>query len=312
MTDGTYELDYRLWRMPANPERVTRVDVVVVSYNSRDRIRACVEPLLAQPGTRVVVVDNASPDRTLEALEGLAVSKIQTGRNAGFAHGCNVGWRAGSAPYVLLLNPDARIDSDSLARLTAVLDDHAEVGAAAPKIVDGEGHVDLSQRRFARLSSTWARAFFLHRVFPRAGWADELVHDPSAYERPGAPDWVSGACVLLRRTALKRLRGLDERFFMYREDMDLCRRLRDEGWEIRYEPAAVVRHEGGASAPRASLFPVLAESRIRYARKHRGRAARELERAGVAAEALTHAVVSAGGLERRRGHARALVRALKT
>jgi N-acetylglucosaminyl-diphospho-decaprenol L-rhamnosyltransferase len=290
---------------------VPRIDVVVVSYNSRDKLRGCVAPLAGNDEVAVVVVDNASPDGSLEAVAGLPLATVQTGRNGGFAHGVNVGWRAGAAPYVLLLNPDASIDVAALCRLADVLDAEPAVGAVAPKILDADGSVDPSLRRFARLRSTWARALFLHRVFPRAAWTDELVHDPAAYERPCSPEWVSGACILVRRAALERLGGLDERFFLYREDMDLCRRLRDAGWDVRYEPAAVVHHDGGASAPRSSLYPVLAESRIRYARKHRSRAAQALERAGIALEALTHVVVSRGGTARRAGHARALLRSIR-
>jgi GT2 family glycosyltransferase len=116
--------------------------------------------------------------------------------------------------------------------------------------------------------------------------------------------------VLLRRSAVEAIGGLDDGFFMYCEDIDLCRRLRNAGYEIRFVPEAVVTHEGGASAPRASLLHVLAASRLRYARKHRSWAGAMLERLGVALGALTHAVVSRGGRAARAGHLRALRRAL--
>lgn len=282
------------------------VDVVIVSYNSRDRLRACVEPLLAAPSTNVIVVDNASPDASLEAVRDLPLTAIQLPHNGGFAHGVNAGWRAGSSPYVLLLNPDARIDGSSIEALVLALEQDPGLGAAAPRIVDEDGSLDYSQRRFPRLRSTYARAFFLHRLFPSAPWTDELVRDEEAYARRGSPDWVSGACVLLRRKALEELDGLDEGFFMYGEDIDLCRRLRAAGYELLYEPAALVHHEGGASAPRAHLLPVLAASRIRYAAKHRSRAGALLERIGVALEAVTHVAVARGGIAARAGHARAL------
>ena len=282
------------------------VDVVIVAYNSRERLRACVAPLLEAPGLNVIVVDNASPDRSLDAVRDLRVTAIQLPVNGGFAHGVNAGWRAGSLPYVLLLNPDARIDPTSLETLVRVLEDDQTVGAVAPRIVNEDGTLDYSQRRFPRLRSTYARALFLHRLFPAATWTDELVRDEDAYARRGSPDWVSGACILLRREALALLDGLDEGFFMYGEDIDLCRRLRVAGYGIRFEPSAVVEHEGGASAPRAELLPVLAASRLRYAAKHRGTPAALLERIGVALEAATHLAVARGGLAARAGHARAL------
>lgn len=285
---------------------MSSVDVVVVSYNSRDHLRGCVEPLLALPGVRVMVVDNASPDGSLDALGDLPVTAIQLSRNGGFAHGVNAGSRAGSAAYVLLLNPDARIDGRSLEILVRALEQAPQLGAVAPRIHDSDGSLDYSQRRYPRLRSTYARALFLHRLFPRATWTDELVRDEPAYAVRGTPDWVSGACILLRREALEKLGGLDEGFFMYAEDIDLCKRLRKAGYELLFEPDAVVEHEGGGSAPRANLLPVLAASRMRYAAKHRGRVGAFLERVGVALEAITHVAISRGGLAARAGHARAL------
>lgn len=285
------------------------VDVVVVSYNSRLKLRGCLEPLVGAADLHLVVADNASPDGSLEAVAGLPVTTIALPYNGGFAHGCNAGIAAGSAPYVLLLNPDTEIRPEAIRRLVDAMADE-RVAAAAPRIVAEDGSLEFSQRRFPRLRSTYAQALFLHRVFPRAEWVDEIERDVRAYEQPGSPEWASGACLLLRRSAVEEIGGLDDGFFMYCEDIDLCRRLRDAGYDIRFAPGAVVTHEGGASAPRASLLPVLAASRLRYAQKHRGRAGALLERLGVALGALTHALVSRGGRSVRAGHVRALRRAL--
>jgi GT2 family glycosyltransferase len=304
--DGTTtpNLDFRLRLLSDNDRRVTNTDVVVVSYRSRDRLRECVQTLAMSPGVHVIVVDNASDDESLNVVRDLPVTAVQLDANGGFAHGCNAGIRHGTAPYVLLLNPDTQLDPSALDVLARVLDADPRVGAVAPRILGDEGELHHSLRRFARVRSTWARAFFAHRLFPQL---DELVREPDAYERPWSPDWVSGACVLVRREALEYLGGLDEGFFLYREDMDLCRRLRDAGWDIRYEPSATCVHTGGASAPRPSLFPVLAASRVRYARKHASRGAQALERTGIALEALTHTFAARGGRSARAGHARALL-----
>ena len=278
------------------------VDVVIVSFNSRDRLRGCVGPIAEIEGARVIVADNASTDGSLATLAGLPVTTLPLPRNGGFAFGCNAGWRAGEAPYVLFLNPDAAIDESSLGELVSVLEADERVGLVAPRIAEADGTLDFSQRRFPRLRSTYAEALFLHRLFPRALWTSEMVRRPDAYERPSSPEWVSGACMLVRRGLLERLGGLDEGFFLYCEDKDLCKRIRDAGFDVRYVPSAVAVHEGGASAPRASLLPVLATSRVRYARKHRSRPAAELERLGIALSALTHVVVSRGGWAARAGH----------
>jgi GT2 family glycosyltransferase len=285
---------------------VASVCVVVVSYNSRERLRACVAGLAGRPGIEVVVVDNASPDRGLEAVADLPVTALQLDRNGGFAHGCNVGWRTRKGDYVLFLNPDATIEEADVRRLASVLDADPRVAAVGPRILHSTGELDFSQRRFPRLRSTYAQAFFLHRIFPRALWADETVRREEAYERPGSPEWISGACMLVRRRALEELGGLDEGFFLYCEDTDLCKRLWDAGHGVRFEPDATAVHEGGASAPRPSLIPVLVASRVRYASKHRSRPTALLERVGIALGALTHSIVSSGGRAARAGHLRSL------
>ncbi|HEX2506217.1 MAG TPA: glycosyltransferase family 2 protein [Gaiellaceae bacterium] len=289
---------------------MARVDVVVVSYNSRGVLRECVEPLAGRPGVEVVVVDNASTDGSPEAIADLDSAVVRLEENRGFAYGCNVGWRAGDAPAVLFLNPDARIEPPALERLLQALEDAPEAGIVGPRIVEEDGSLAFSQRRFPRLRSTYAQALFLHRLFPRARWASELVRDPEAYERPGRPEWVSGACLLVRRSVLEELGGFDEGFLLYCEDKDLCRRARGRGYDVRFEPGAVVCHEGGASAPRSALLPVLAASRVRYARKHAGRAAARLERLGIGLGALTHVLAARGGRRSRAGHASSLLYSL--
>lgn len=281
---------------------MTAIDVVVVTYNSRDHLRRCVEPLTLAEGMNVIVADNASPDRSLEVIADLDVTALPLERNGGFSYGCNSGWRAGSAPYVLFLNPDARIDEASLRRLAAVLEAQPAVGIAAPRIVHEDGSIAYSQRRFPRVATSFARALYLNRLLPRAPWTSELVRDDSAYETGRSPEWVSGACMLVRRTVLERLGGFDEGFFLYCEDKDLCLRAREVGFGVWFEPAAEALHHEGASAPRPALAAVLVASRIRYARKHGGPIRAALERVGLALLAATHVVAARGGRARRRGY----------
>jgi N-acetylglucosaminyl-diphospho-decaprenol L-rhamnosyltransferase len=280
------------------------VSTLVVSWNNRDFLGRCLESLPSD--SEIVVVDNASTDGSASTVADLPIAVIELGENRGFAAGCNAGWQADpDADFVLFLNPDATIDADSVRRLARVAEQPG-AGAAAPRILEGDGSVAPSLRRFPRLRSTFAQALFLHRLARDAAWSTELIHDPAAYQRPWNPEWVSGACMLLKRQTVERLGGLDEGFFMYCEDKDLCRRLWDLGLGVRYEPEAVAVHHGGASAPRTALLPVLATSRIRYAHKHAGRAAALGERIAVALWALTHLVVSRGGRAARAGYAQAL------
>lgn len=279
---------------------------MVVSYNSVEQLRACVEPLARAEDVSVAVVDNASTDGSLDSVADLPIERIPLDYNAGFGHGCNVGSRAGTAPYVLFINPDAALQIDALARLVAELDEKPSTGLVAPRILDELGETHRSLRRFPRLVSTYSQALFLHRLFPRALWADEMIRREEHYATAGSQEWVSGACMLVRRQAFERIRGFDERFFLYCEDTDLCLRLRQAGYEVVYRPDAIVAHVGGASEDRSRLLHVAVTSRIRYARKHRRPAGAMLERIGIGLGALTHLLVARGGLRARRGHARSL------
>jgi GT2 family glycosyltransferase len=288
-----------------------QVDVVTVTYRSAATLPGALESFLGQPSIRVTVVDNASDDSTLAVLSALQVETIALTDNLGFAHGCNVGTAAGSAPYVLLLNPDARLGREALETLVAELEQDGSVGAVAPRIVEPDGTLDYSLRRFPRLRSTFAQALFLHRLLPNAPWVDEVIRDRALYARAHSVEWVSGACLLVRRSVLEHIGGLDETYFHYSEDVDLCARIWKAGYEVRFVPGVTASHEGGASAPRTGLLPILAASRIRYSAKHDGRLVALLVRAGVALGALTHSIVTSGGWRGRRGHLRALAVALR-
>ena len=280
---------------------------MVVSYNSVEHLRVCVEPLARAENVSVAIVDNASTDGSLDSVADLPVERIPLDYNAGFGHGCNVGARAGTAPYVLFVNPDAALQADALALLTAELDERPTTGLVAPRILDELGETQRSLRRFPRLVSTYSQALFLHRLFPRALWADEMIRRDEHYSTAGPQEWVSGACMLVRRQGFEEVGGFDERFFLYCEDTDLCLRLRQAGYEVVYRPDAVVAHVGGASEDRSRLLHVAVASRIRYARKHRRPVGALLERVGIGLSVLTHLLVARGGLRARRGHARSLL-----
>ena len=287
-----------------------RVDVVVVSYSSRSTLRGCVEPLCTMDAVTVTVVDNDSPDDATATVADLPLRIVHSGRNGGFGFGCNLGAAAGTAPAILLLNPDARIAPDALRTLVALLDREPAVAIVGPRILDEDGRLQHTQRTFARLRSTWSQALFVHRVAPRARWADEVIRDPRSYGRPASPDWVSGACMLVRRSAFEAAGGFDERFFLYCEDMDLCRAVRSVGHDVRYEPSATAHHIGGVSSAPGTTRPMLARSRILYARKHYHRGAVPLERLGVAVGEATHTLTSVRHPGRARAHALALRAAL--
>jgi GT2 family glycosyltransferase len=286
------------------------VDVVTVAYNSRDSLRQCVEPLVGVPWLNIVVVDNASPDGSPAAIADLPVEVIRAPRNGGFAYGCNLGIAAGRGEHVLLLNPDATIDVDSVARLVDSLASDGRLAAVGPRTVDADGRLSFTQRRFPRLRSTYAQGLFLHRAAPLADWSDDAIRDPDAYERRANPDWVSGCCVLLRRSAVESVGGLDEGFFLFAEETDLFRRLAAAGWRVGFEPRAVARHDGDGSGSWYRTEGIRAFSRVRYARKHHGQLVALCEAIGVALGAVAHAAIWARKPARAVGHLRAARAAL--
>jgi GT2 family glycosyltransferase len=287
---------------------VLSVDVVIVAYNSRDHLAGCVEPFASAEGTTVFVVDNACPQRSYEVVQGLpSVRIVHMPLNGGFAYGCNAGWRAGISPYVLFLNPDARLGAAGVAALSEELDDHPRVGVVGPRTLNEDGSLNYTIRHFPSLPTTYAQALFVHKLVPTARWVDEVVRRPDAYERRASVDWLSGSCLLTRRSVLESIGGLDEGFFFYSEDIDFCRRVqRDAGTDVVYTPRTECVHLGGRSRPRAELLPMLASSRLRYANAHRGAVAARLERLGIGIGEAVRSVVGRGDAAHRRGHRRAL------
>ena len=163
------------------------IDVVIVAYNSRITLRACVEPLVGAPWVNVTVVDNASPDDSAAVVADLPIRTIKAPRNGGFAYGCNLGTAAGSGEFVLFLNPDARIDTLALRLLVRTLQSDPALGSVGPRTIGDHGQLHRTQRRFPRLRSTYSQALGLHRVAPHASWAGEVVQEPAAYVRPATP-----------------------------------------------------------------------------------------------------------------------------
>lgn len=252
------------------------LSVIIVTFNSAGYLDACLDGLDAHLGSltaEICVVDNASDDGTLEIASRRAASVqiVANARNLGFAAAVNRGLAATSGRYVLWLNPDT-VPLDGGARdLVAYLDAHPDVGILGPKILDPGGQLQRSARAFP--SYDWAlghRHSLLTRLVPANPYSRRYLRsdlDPSTVQDV---DWVSGACLLHRREVSDRLGGLDERFFMYCEDVDFCLRARRAGWSVRYHPALTVTHHVAASTRRRSTMMLVERHRSlwRYYRKH--------------------------------------------
>jgi len=249
------------------------VAVVVVTWNSRDEIGACLGSLarLTVP-SEVVVVDNASADGTAALVQATfpAVRVLEPGSNLGFGAASNRGWRATAAPAVLFLNPDTEVDQGAVESLLAVFDRRPEVGIVGPATRDGNGTPQVSFGPDLTPWSEWRQRRLVRGVEAREEAAIAALRAIGSREHE--PDWVSGSCLLVRRALLERLGGFDERFFLYEEDVDLCTRARQAGARVLFTPEARVVHHRGRSMGRSGgrAEAEYDRSHLLYYRKHRG------------------------------------------
>ena len=244
--------------------------VVIVSFNSSECLTACVASVAAHaPAARVIVVDNASVDGSASIDETFPgrVEVLRNQSNSGFARAVNQALAMISGGLVLLLNPDAYLVPESIELLVAELARHPECSLVGPQILNKDGSVQGSARGDPTLlTGLFGRTTLLARIFPGSHLARQNVRTETRLE-PGesfAVDWVSGACMLASHGALAAVGGFDERYFLYWEDADLCRRLRQHGQSVRYVPAAKVVHAGGRSSRRTQTLATRAFHRSAF------------------------------------------------
>ncbi|HXJ62517.1 MAG TPA: glycosyltransferase family 2 protein [Actinomycetota bacterium] len=250
--------------------------VVVVNYNAGGHLLACLTSVLATAGDatlEVVVVDNASRDgsarRAAERFPEVRV--IETGTNRGFAAGVNVGIRATTAGFVFVLNPDAEVTVGTLGALMKLARERPKAGLLGPVIRNADGSLYPSGRTFPSVVQATGHAF-LGTFDPDNRWTREYTMSGWDRTTERVVDWVSGSAMLIRRAALDRAGLLDEGFFLYGEELDLCTRLRDAGWQVVFTPEVEVTHVGGVSTGRSRRMNLIhSRSIYRYYRKHRAR-----------------------------------------
>jgi GT2 family glycosyltransferase len=242
------------------------ISIIIVSFNARGDLERCLESLHAAPPSashEIVVVDNASSDGSAAAARRFAeVTVIETASNAGFAAANNVGMRATSGAHLLLLNSDTVVPAGAIDRLLAELERQPDVAVVGPRLVDGSGRAELS---FGRMIGPLNE--LRQKRLARSGAVDELTR------RRQYPDWVSGACLLVRRADAEAVGGLDERYFMYAEDVDFCAAIRARGRRVFFTPDVEVVHLRGrsaASAP-AATHAAYRRSQIAFYEKHHPR-----------------------------------------
>lgn len=255
------------------------VSIVIVNWNSGVFLQRCVESLKKNAEeAEVVIVDNASEDSSLNLAEEIAsgIKIIKNDSNVGFAAGNNQGWRACRGTYILFLNPDTECFPGSIRCLQQTLSKEPNVWAVGGKLVSptGQPQTRMNIQTFPTVASVAAEMLFLDEIWPTHPWTRRLDVGTSEYENAWDVDQPAAACLMVSRRALQITAGFDEDFRpAWFEDVDLCRRIRNRGGRIRFQPRACFLHHGGSSLgslPREAFLEYFHRNQIRYFRKHHG------------------------------------------
>jgi len=251
------------------------ISVIVVSYNTRQMTLDCLRALYSDLGNspaEVFVVDNASSDGSADAIRAQfpGVRLIANSINLGFGAANNQAMHEAKGEFLLLLNSDAFPKPGAISTLLCHLQANPKVGVVGPRLVHAEGSLQLSCFRFPSPLRAWLENLWISAAFANHSLLGDYRHWPHNTLR--SVDWVIGACLLVRREVFSQVGGFDEKFFMYSEEADWQRRIRDGGWDIVFVPGAVVTHLGGASGASepARINRHFFESLDYYEYKHHG------------------------------------------
>jgi N-acetylglucosaminyl-diphospho-decaprenol L-rhamnosyltransferase len=277
------------------------VAVIVVSYNTRELLRLCLQKVCecpAPPRLEIWVVDNGSRDGSVEMLrsEFPTAHLIANTENLGFAGANNQALRAAGGRYALLLNSDAMLSSTALSEMWTLAETEPNAGVVGAQLLNPDGTFQASHSPFPTL---WSEFLILSGLGRLLGGPRYPSHGAEREFGPQRVDYAEGACLLVRRSAVHHAGLLDEGYFMYAEEVDWCFRMRRAGWETWYQPAAEVVHYGGASsAGRATRREGdLYRSRVRFFRIHHGSVAAGILKAMIVASTAVKLVLH-GALRR--------------
>lgn len=235
------------------------LSVIILNWNTQELLEKCLRSLQCpQPGLdfEVIVVDNASEDRSREMVRELFPEVILIGNpiNVGFGAGNNKALPTAKGRYVLFLNSDTVVQEGALAGLVRYTDANPDIGIAGPKLLNGDGSLQYSCRRYPNLGTGFFRNTPLGRLFPKNRFNTDYLMTDWDHNTPRDVEWVSGAALMMRRSLLDEIGSFDEEFYMYCEDVDLCWRAnhtpRKEGglWRVAYFPDSIIYHLIGKSS----------------------------------------------------------------
>jgi GT2 family glycosyltransferase len=255
------------------------LSIIIVNYNGGDELIACLQSLLGAGediSFEVIVVDNDSSDDSIErAGESFTDFKfIRAGENLGFAKASNLGLKISTGRHTMLLNPDTEVLPGALSRLVRALDQQADWGIVGPTMVSGKDRPYRSARRFPTPFDLFCETTKLNRMFPYSAKFNGYVYGDRPLVSLDEVDQIEGSALMIRGEARKKVGNLDENFFIFFEEVDWCRRVRNAGYEIHVVREAVVRHH--RSTTMSKYFERIrrfhAFSAMKYFRKHHGEA----------------------------------------
>ncbi|MEK7122629.1 MAG: glycosyltransferase family 2 protein, partial [Patescibacteria group bacterium] len=254
-----------------------KISFIIVSWNVCELLERCLRSIGAtsyEVPHEVIVVDNDSQDGSADMVARMfpQVKLFRNKENRGFAAACNQGISAGSGSYIFFINPDAELDSHALTRMIAYMDAHPDVGICAPQIRNADGSIQRSIQRFPTPLSQLGVLFKIRKIAPwflRRYYADDFEYgrDEQDVEQP------DGAALFVRRSALRKIGVFDEQFFLWFDEVDLCRRMRNAGFRIVYLNRARVIHQAGKSFAQKGFLEkqqIFFTSCARYLKKHCG------------------------------------------
>lgn len=235
------------------------ISAIVVNYNAGDLLKVCIESLRACPPVReIIVVDNASRDDSLDALQVLPeITVVRNSQNLGFAAACNIGIELAHSSYLLFLNPDCSFEQGTIMTIADYLSKDDKAGMAGGLLINPDGTEQRGSRR--SVPTPWrsfVRAFGLYRLvnrWPRL-FDDFNLHNKPLPTAPIEIEALSGACMLVKRKAVNDVGLWDEGYFLHCEDLDWCMRFRQKGWKILFVPTAKVTHAHGACSGSRPIF----------------------------------------------------------
>lgn len=222
-----------------------KLSIIVLNYNTKDLLIQTLSSINRQAQWEIIVVDNASTDGSSDAIKKKFpdIKLIINHKNNGFAGGNNIGINIARGEYIMLLNSDTKVMGPALEELTQYLDANPGVGVVSPKVTLPDGAIDLAcHRGFPTLWNAFAYFAKLEQTFPNFHLFSGYHQAWQDFNTTHEVDAVSGAAMVVRRQAIDQVGLLDENFFLYAEDLDWCKRIKDAGWKIVYYPKATILH----------------------------------------------------------------------